>query len=120
VFQSLVAMTSWVGLVRIIASFGSDAGGGNTISFRIVIFALLPAWGLSSAAATLVGQNLGAGKRTAQKRRCGAPVSTTSRRWQRRRGLVIFADAIVASSPAIRWSGDRAQGLRIVALGFPF
>ncbi|EQL42900.1 TPA: MATE family efflux transporter [Pseudomonas aeruginosa] len=60
--QMIVSMTAWIFLMRILASVSTEAVAGATITIRIMMFTLMPAWGMSNAAATLVGQNLGAGQ----------------------------------------------------------
>jgi putative MATE family efflux protein len=124
-FQVFIGMASWVGLTRILADFGSAAVAGNTIGLRVIMFALLPSWGMSNAAATLVGQSLGAGK----------PERAESAVW--RAGLynmcflgaiglvfIIFAGPIVnifthaAAGPEVQQYGEEC--LRIIACGFLF
>jgi len=60
--QMIVSMTAWIFLMRILVSVSTEAVAGATITIRIMMFTLMPAWGMSNAAATLVGQNLGAGE----------------------------------------------------------
>jgi putative MATE family efflux protein len=122
VFQVLVATTSWIGVVRVVASFGSVALASCTIAIRVVIFALLPSWGLSNAAATLVGQNLGAGK----------PERAEQSVWRAANFnmafLAVLGVLFVAFAPAIVsiFTADPSvvpvaiSGLRIISAGFPF
>jgi putative MATE family efflux protein len=122
VFQSLVGTASWIGLVRILAVFGSAALAGYTIAIRIVIFALLPSWGMSNAAATLVGQNLGA-KRPERAMRSVFLAGVYNMAFLGAVGLVFvaFPGALVGlftRDPAI--APVAAEGLRTIAAGFVF
>ena len=114
--------TSWVILVRLIATFGSPAVAGYTIGIRTVLFALLPSWGLSNAAATMVGQSLGAGK----PERAEEAVWTACRYNMFFLGVV--GAAFVGLAPQIvaiytsDWviAADAIACLRTVSLGFLF
>jgi hypothetical protein len=121
-FQVLVGSLSWMVLIRLMASFGSAAMAGYTIAVRMIMFAILPAWGLGNAAATMVGQALGA----RNPDRANAAVWTAARYNVAFLGLmgaifVLFARPIVAgftSDPAV--TEVAVFGLRIMAAGFPF
>ena len=120
-FQILVSTTAWIGLIRIIATFGSAVVAGYGIAIRIVIFALLPAFGLSNAAATMVGQSLGAN----DPARAEESVWTASRYNLAFLGalgavIVLLAPWIVAAfTPEEEVARVAVLALRIVGLGFP-
>ena len=121
-FQNFIATASWMGIVRIISAYGSAALAGNTIGIRIILFALLPSFGVSNAAATLVGQNLGAGKPDrAEAAAWTAGLYNTILLGVLSLSFLIFAPSLIAiftSDPEVAGFGVRC--LRIVALGFGF
>jgi len=120
--QLVIATSSWIGLVRIMSEFGSVALAGYTIAVRIMVFTFMPAWGMSNAAATLVGQNLGAGKPTRAERSA----------WFT--GLANMAFMAVVAAAYIVWNEELvriftdepavvavgAECLRIVSFGYVF
>lgn len=121
-FQYFVSTASWIGLTRILASFGGHTVAGYTIAIRCIIFALLPSWGLANAAATLVGQSLGAG----DPGRARAAVMLAGRYNMYFLGAVAVlflaaAGPIVAiftTDPTVAPVAEHA--LRLIALGYPF
>ncbi|MEP6617965.1 MAG: MATE family efflux transporter [bacterium] len=121
-FQVFIGMASWIGLVRILASFGSEALAGYTIGMRIVIFALLPSFGLANAAATMVGQALGARK----PERAEQAVWTAGKYSAVFLGLVglafvVFAQKVVGLfTPDVAVAAYGTATLRTVACGFMF
>jgi putative MATE family efflux protein len=120
--QILIDTSSWIGLVRVISSSGSDALAGYTIGIRTVIFAILPAWGLGNAAATMVGQALGAGKPDrAEQAVWTAGFYTAICLGTIGAGFVLFAPQIVAIYTADAAIAPHAiDCLRIVSSGFVF
>jgi putative MATE family efflux protein len=122
ILQVLIGTASWLGLIRILTAFGSAAVAGYTIGIRIIIFALLPSWGLSNAAATMVGQNLGAGKPDRSERAVWIAAFYNCL-FLGSVGLifVLFAGPIIdvfTSDPAVRSFG--VDCLRIISYGFVF
>jgi putative MATE family efflux protein len=119
ILQFAIADVSWIALVRIVSVFGSAALAGYTIAIRILIFVLLPSWGLSNAAATLVGQNLGAKQ----------PVRAEQSVWRTGLYNMLFLGAVgiffvIFAEPVIRlFTNDPAVGplavscLRILSYG---
>ncbi|MPZ16286.1 MAG: MATE family efflux transporter [Luteitalea sp.] len=107
--QMIVAMTAWIFLMRILASLGSEAVAGATIALRTMMFTMMPAWGLSNAAATLVGQNLGAGQ----------PERAESSVWRIGRYNMVFMVAVsvvyfLFNEPIV---AIFSQDTRVVAIG---
>ena len=122
VLQFLIATASWSGLVMIVAGFGSVAIAGYQIGLRVIIFVILPAVGLANAAATLVGQNLGAGQPERAERSVWMAGAINA-------GLlgiagiffVLFSDLVVSiftTDPQV--AGYGRDCLRIVGYGYAF
>jgi putative MATE family efflux protein len=119
--QFVIATASWIALMRIVALYGSSAVAAYTIALRMLEFALLPAWGLGNAAATLVGQNLGAAK----------PARAARSAWQAARYNAIFMSIVgltmlVFAPQVAGWFSDDpdvlhygATCLRILGIGYP-
>jgi putative MATE family efflux protein len=122
VFQMMIGTTSYIGVMRIFSSFGSVAVAACTIVIRIIMFVLMPSWGLSNAAATLVGQNLGAQQpQRAEQSAWRATAYNVAVLGVLGIIFVIFADVVVGwftSDPAV--APIATLGLRIVSGGFPF
>ncbi len=121
-FQYLVPTASWLGLMRIVAAFGVAATAGYTIAVRIIVFVLLPAWGLSNAAATLVGQNLGAKQpERAEKSVLACGVYNMVFLMSVSAGLILFAEPLVRvftqEAAAVRVA---VECLRILSYGYGF
>jgi putative MATE family efflux protein len=120
--QFLINSASWIFLMRIISGFGSDALAGYTIAIRVIIFTLLPAFGMSNAAATLVGQNLGANQ----------PDRAETSVWKAGFYNMIFLAIVTviffaAADPIIRIFTDKPEviaygvkALRYICLGYVF
>ena len=120
--QILIGTASYIGLIRILSAFGSPALAGYTIGMRVILFALLPAFGVSNAAATMVGQNLGAGH-PERAERAVWKAAQYNMAFLGAAGVVFFLGARLIASlfttdPAVQ--PFAVSCLRIVSLGFVF
>lgn len=120
--QFLIGTSSWVFLMRIMSEFGSDVLAGYTISIRVMMFTLMPSWGMSNAAATLVGQNLGA----KQPERAEKSVWKTSR-YNAVFMVIVSAVYLLFAKQIIGWFSDvsdvveyGALSLQIITAGYIF
>jgi putative MATE family efflux protein len=121
-FQVFIGMASWIGLVRTISTFGSNAVAGYTFGIRVILFALLPSWGMANAAATMVGQALGA-RNPARAERAVWQAGFYNMIFLGFVGLafILFAPQIISlytSDPDVAQYG--VDCLRIVSYGFLF
>lgn len=120
--QYLIASASWIFMIKILAYFGSDVVAGYTIAIRIILFTILPSWGMANAAATLVGQNLGA-KSPERAEKSTWRAAYFNMCYMGFVGLTYFAAApwlirIFTHEPMVVASG--ALALRIIASGYIF
>lgn len=121
-FQNFITTASWVSLARINARFGSAAVAGYSLAIRIILFALMPSWGICAAAATLVGQNLGANKPDRSERAVWL-AGIYNMGFLTIVGAVFFtaAPALVALfRPDARVVPVAVAALRLISLGYPF
>jgi len=120
--QFIIASASWIFLMRVISTFGSAALAGYTVAIRVVMFTILPAWGISNAAATMVGQNLGA----KQPDRAEKSVWRTGFYNVVFMGIVMVIFLLFSNNIAAFFANEKevisnaAQCLNIIALGYLF
>jgi putative MATE family efflux protein len=121
-FQNFITTASWVSLARINALFGSAAVAGYSLAIRIILFALMPSWGICAAAATLVGQNLGA-KKPERSERAVWLAGIYNMGFLTLIGAVFFTAApwlVGLFRPDAAVIPAAVAALRIVSLGYPF
>lgn len=118
--QFLIGSASWIVLMRLVASYGSAAVAGYTLALRIIFTCILPTWGMSNAAATLVGQNLGAGK--PERARCGVWLTVKYNTWFLGGMALVFGlgapllVSVFTDDPAVSMHAVRC--LRTLAVGY--
>ena len=121
-FQNFITTASWVSLARINALFGSAAVAGYSLAIRIILFALMPSWGICAAAATLVGQNLGA-KKPDRSERAVWLAGLYNMGFLTLVGILFFTAAptlVALFHPDAAVVPFAVAALRLISLGYPF